>query len=63
MDAWKKMYSNNDTIPVAIPYFWDKFDKEGYSIWHCKYLFPEEIKMSFMASNLIGGELTSNINS
>lgn len=55
-DAFKRVYSNEDTIEKAIPYFWEKFDKETMSIWHCEYLFPEELKMIFMTSNLVGGE-------
>lgn len=56
LDAWKRMYSNNDTIPVALPYFWDKFDKEGYSLWHCNYLYADDIGQSFMAANLCNGK-------
>jgi elongation factor 1-gamma len=56
MDEWKKMYSNNDTLTVAMPYFWEKFDKENYSIWYSEYKFPEELKLIFMSSNLVGGQ-------
>ena len=28
-DDWKRMYRNNDTATVAIPWFWDNIDKEG----------------------------------
>ncbi|XP_041468648.1 elongation factor 1-gamma-like [Lytechinus variegatus] len=48
MDAWKRCYSNNDTNTVALPYFWEKFDREGYSIWHCEY-FP----LSYLADNMV----------
>ncbi|XP_002131081.2 elongation factor 1-gamma-A-like [Ciona intestinalis] len=54
MDAWKRCYSNEDA-PVAWKYFMENFPKETYSIWRGKYQFPEQLKMSFMASNLIGG--------
>ncbi|XP_060553025.1 elongation factor 1-gamma-like [Ruditapes philippinarum] len=54
-DAFKRTYSNNDTIEVAVPYFWEKFDKENMSIWHCEYLYPDELKMIFMTCNLVGG--------
>jgi len=40
---------------VAIPYFWQHFDKECYSLWYCEYKFPEELNMTFMSSNLVGG--------
>lgn len=55
MDAWKRCYSNNDTIPVAMDYFWEHFDPENYSIWYGKYQYGDEIGMPFMASNLVRG--------
>jgi len=55
MDDWKKVYSNNDTKTVALPYFWEKFDKDNYSVWMCEYKYPEELRLTFMSSNLIGG--------
>merc|ERR1712038_514021 len=55
MDAWKRCYSNNDTIPDAMNYFWEKMDKENYSIWFGKYKYGDEIPQPFMASNLIRG--------
>lgn len=55
-DAFKRCYSNNDTIPVALPYFWEKFDKESMSIWRCVYKYPEDLALIFMTCNLVGGE-------
>jgi len=55
MDAWKRCYSNNDTVPVAMDYFWKNLDKENYSCWIGKYKYGNEIPMTFMASNLIRG--------
>lgn len=54
MDAFKREYSNKSE-DESIAWFWQNFDKENYSIWHCEYLFPEELKMVFMSCNLIGG--------
>lgn len=56
MDEFKRTYSNNDTVTVALPYFWDKFDKENYSIWLCEYKYPQELSMVFMSCNLITGK-------
>jgi len=55
MDAFKRTYSNEEKI--AIPYFWEKFEPEkaNYSIWYCEYKYPEELEMTFMSCNLIGG--------
>lgn len=54
MDDFKRKYSNNPP-DVSIPYFWEKFDPEHYSVWYCKYKYPEELKMIFMTCNLVGG--------
>lgn len=36
MDDFKRFYSNNDE-EKAVPYFWEKFDPEHYSIWFSEY--------------------------
>ena len=54
LDAFKRSYSNEDT-PVAIDFFWKNFDPAGYSIWICKYKFPEELRQVFMTCNLVTG--------
>jgi elongation factor 1-gamma len=55
MDEFKRTYSNNDTIAVALPYFWQHFDKQNFSIWFCEYKFPQELTMVYMSCNLISG--------
>ena len=55
MDDFKKVYSNEDTATKAIPYFWEHFDKENFSIWYCEYKYPEELTLLFMSCNLITG--------
>ncbi|XP_023653286.1 elongation factor 1-gamma [Paramormyrops kingsleyae] len=55
MDEFKRKYSNEDTLTVALPYFWEHLDREGYSIWYGEYRFPEELTMAFMSCNLITG--------
>ena len=54
LDDFKRFYSNNDDS-LSVPYFWDKFDKENYSIWRCDYKYCDELTMVFMSCNLIGG--------
>jgi len=54
MDDFKRFYSNNDE-DKSIPYFWEKFDKENYSIWRCDYQYCDELTLVFMSCNLIGG--------
>lgn len=41
---------------MALPYFWDHFDKDGWSLWYSEYRFPEELTQTFMSCNLITGE-------
>ncbi|CAH2325086.1 elongation factor 1-gamma [Pelobates cultripes] len=55
MDEFKRKYSNEDTLTVALPYFWEHFDKEGWSIWYSEYRFPDELTQAFMSCNLITG--------
>ncbi|XP_074597540.1 elongation factor 1-gamma [Brevipalpus obovatus] len=54
MDDFKRFYSNNPE-DKSIPYFWEKFDKENFSIWFCEYKYPEELSLVFMTCNLITG--------
>merc|ERR1712098_599440 len=54
MEDFKRFYSNNDE-DKSIPYFWEKFDKENYTIWRCDYKYNDELTMVFMSCNLIGG--------
>lgn len=56
MDEFKRKYSNEDTLTVAIPHFWEHFDREGYSIWYSQYKYPEELTLTFKSCNLITGE-------
>lgn len=57
MDEFKRVYSNEDTATKAIPYFWQHFEKEFYSIWYCEYKYSSELTQTFMSSNLIGGTI------
>ena len=55
MDAFKRVYSNKDTVTEAIPYFWEHFNKEDYSIWLAEYMYDDELKRIFMSCNLVSG--------
>ncbi|KAI3386372.1 hypothetical protein SNEBB_008760 [Seison nebaliae] len=54
-DEFKRVYSNEDTLEVTIPYFWKNFDKANCSIWECTYKYPDELKKIFMTLNLVNG--------
>jgi len=55
MDEFKRVYSNEDTLTKAIPYFWSHFDNDNFSVWLCDYKYPEELDQIFKTCNLIGG--------
>ena len=52
---WKVFYSNNDTRPNSIDYFWKNFDRDGYSIWWVNYRYNDELAKIFMTCNLVTG--------
>ena len=54
LDDFKRFYSNNDE-DKSVPYFWEKFDKDNYSIWRCDYKYNDELTMVFMSCNLMSG--------
>lgn len=54
LDDWKRKYSNEDTRQVAMPWFWENFNPEDYSLWKVDYKYNNELTMTFMSNNLIG---------
>lgn len=55
LEDWKRFYSNNDTVPTAVDYFWKNFDRQGYSIWWINYRYNDELAKIFMTCNLVTG--------
>lgn len=55
VDTYKKVFCNEDPITVSIPYLWENFDSEGWSMWRCDYNYNKELTKVFMACNLLGG--------
>ncbi|KAI1617499.1 elongation factor EF-1 gamma subunit [Exophiala viscosa] len=55
LDDWKRKYSNEETREVALPWFWEHYKPEEYSLWKVDYKYNDELTMVFMTSNLIGG--------
>ncbi|KAF2222478.1 hypothetical protein BDZ85DRAFT_263729 [Elsinoe ampelina] len=55
LDDWKRKYSNEETREVALPWFWENAKFDEYSIWKVDYKYNDELTMTFMTSNLIGG--------
>ncbi|KAL9623342.1 MAG: hypothetical protein Q9160_002449 [Pyrenula sp. 1 TL-2023] len=55
LDDWKRKYSNEETREVALPWFWEHYKPEEYSLWRVDYKYNDELTLTFMSSNLIGG--------
>ncbi|KAL8944429.1 MAG: hypothetical protein Q9216_000480 [Gyalolechia sp. 2 TL-2023] len=58
IDEWKRKYSNEETREVALPWFWENFNPEEYSLWKISYKYNDELTQTFMSSNLITGFFT-----
>lgn len=54
LDDWKRKYSNEETREVALPWFWEHYKPEEYSLWKVDYKYNDELTQVFMTSNLIG---------
>jgi len=54
LDDFKRYYSNNDE-DKAFEYFWKTVPFKDYSIWKCEYKYNDELTLTFMSNNLIGG--------
>lgn len=54
LDDWKRKYSNEETREVALPWFWENFKPDEYSLWKVDYKYNDELTLTFMTSNLIG---------
>ncbi|KAK4127473.1 eEF1-gamma domain-containing protein [Parathielavia appendiculata] len=54
LDEWKRQYSNKDT-PEALKWFWENMNFDEYSLWKVGYKYNDELTMTFMSNNLIGG--------
>ena len=59
LDDWKRKYSNEETREVALPWFWENFKPDEYSLWKVDYKYNDELTMIFMTSNLIGNAPSS----
>jgi elongation factor 1-gamma len=55
LDDWKRKYSNEETREVALPWFWENVNFEEYSIWKVDYKYNDELTLTFMSANLVGG--------
>ncbi|KAF7966902.1 hypothetical protein HWV62_36615 [Athelia sp. TMB] len=57
LEDWKRAYSNKETRGVdgAIEWFYQNFDKEGFSVWRVNFKYNNELTQTFMSANQIGG--------
>lgn len=54
LDEMKRQYSNSETREVALPWFWENYKGDEYSLWRCDYNYNDELTHVFMSANLIG---------
>lgn len=59
LDEWKYKFSNEkDLLNVAMPHFWNVYDKNGWSLYYMRYdKLEDECTISFVASNMASGFL------
>lgn len=56
LDEWKRTYSNKETREEALPYFWNTFyNDDDWSLWRVDYKYNDELTLTFMSNNLVGG--------
>ncbi|CAN3353090.1 elongation factor 1-gamma 2 [Diutina catenulata] len=56
IDEWKRFYSNEETREVALPWFWKNFwNPDEWSMWRVDYKYNDELTLTFMSNNLVGG--------
>lgn len=57
LEEFKRQYSNLDTRGPggSLEWFDKNFDKEGFSVWRIDFLYNEDLTMTFMSANQIGG--------
>ncbi|ELP83752.1 hypothetical protein EIN_469660 [Entamoeba invadens IP1] len=56
LESWKRLYCNSE-ITESIPWFFEHFDSEHFTIWFSKYNTPVEMPQRFMVNNLVGGTI------
>lgn len=55
LEDWKRVYSNSETRPDAVKYFWDNYDPAGYCMYKLDYKYNSELTRIFMTCNLVSG--------
>ncbi|KAF9461364.1 elongation factor 1-gamma [Collybia nuda] len=57
LEDWKRAYSNKETRGPggALEWFYEHFDKEGFSVWRFDFKYNEDLTHTFMSANQITG--------
>jgi len=57
LEDWKRAYSNKETRGAdgALEWFYQNFDKEGFSVWRVDFKYNTELTQTFMSANQITG--------
>ncbi|KAI1339042.1 eEF1-gamma domain-containing protein [Xylariaceae sp. FL0016] len=54
LDEWKRYFSNHEE-DESMKWFWENVPFTDYSVWKVQYKYNDELTMTFMSNNLIGG--------
>ncbi|KAJ7709283.1 hypothetical protein B0H16DRAFT_1280976, partial [Mycena metata] len=57
LEDWKRVYSSKEVRGAggSLEWFYEHFDKEGFSLWRVDFKYPEELTQTFLSNNQIGG--------
>jgi elongation factor 1-gamma len=55
LDEWKRQYSNIKSTSEAMDWFYKNVNFEEYSLWKVDYKYNDELTLTFMSNNLVGG--------
>ncbi|KAJ7607544.1 elongation factor 1-gamma [Roridomyces roridus] len=57
LEDWKRAYSNKETRGPggALEWFYENYDKTGFSVWRVDFKYPSELTQIFMSNNQVGG--------
>lgn len=55
IEEWRKRYTMHDTRRTALPWFWEHYNPQEWSLWKVEYRYDHELPMLLKPSSLIGG--------
>lgn len=55
LEILKSIYETEDLEASVLPYFYDNFDADGFSIWLAEYRYPKDLGVMFQSEALVHG--------